>query len=424
MRILRRLGALILLALLGLVMNFAATFVDSPALRQHAAQGLNMLREAGATPQAVGGFAISQADNFSSVLILKTAAYTGAESRLARTLGGFRVDLPAAMGEDAWDAFCRYADGRQSPTGGLSYTRYWHGYTLPLRLLLSLTTLSNVQMLLLFAQLALSGAILAMLGRRAPGLIAPFLCAFFLMMPPVTGTCLQFAPVTLLMLAGCALLLLWPALAGEWAFFAALGMATCYLDLLTFPTVTLSFSLTLALALGLGEGLRGRALARRSVVCAAAWGMGYAGMWAAKWALIALLLPLGASGVWAQLALRLSARSGSLSFSRAGALLENLRLITGKTALRAVLLLGTLAALLPRPRRAAPRALCLLWPALLPVLFMLATANHIHDHPYFTYRNLAGTVFAALATVSLALHPAGSGERKDDGATDLLRQGL
>ena len=41
-------------------------------------------------------------------------------------------------------------------------------------------------------------------------------------------------------------------------------------------------------------------------------------------------------------------------------------------------------------------------PLLAPVLWMLLTANHVYDHDYYTYRNLAGAAFAALSALAAA----------------------
>ena len=396
------------LALAAVLMNYAAGFVDGGRMRENARQGAAMLCEQGATPELTGGFKTSQADNYTSVLILKTAAYTGAEPPLWRALGGYRTDLRPAEGEDAWAAFCRVADGRESPTGGLSYSRYWHGYTLPLRLLLSVFNLANIQMLLLFCQYALTGACLLLLEKRGLSRFAPaLLAALFLMMPPATGLCLQYAPVSLLSLSACCLLLLARARIARAvslpAFFAAVGVLTCYFDLMTFPTVTLAFPLALEIAL---RGKERRAFLH-AAACAAAWGAGFALMWAFKWGLNALVFgPAYAAGVKSQIALRISSASGGARFTRLQALGQNLALVLAKPAYLAALAASAAACLAcglrSRARTDASALFALLVPLLAPVLWMLLTANHVYDHDYYTYRNLAGAAFAALSALTAA----------------------
>ena len=403
-------AALTLLALVlcCILANFAATFIDTPRLRANAAQGVAMLGEQGATPELTGGFKSSQPDNYTSVLILKTAAYTGAESRLMRTFGGFRTDMPTPEGGDAWAAFCTYADGTESPTGGLSYSRYWHGYILPLRILLCFFNTANIQMLLLALQGLLCGCLLLLLQKRRVLRLAPgFFAAFFVMMPSVTGLCLQYAPVTLLMLISCCLLLA----AEDWirsfcgfpAFFAAVGLMTSYLDLLTFPMITISFPLAMLIALQLDEGRSGTALLKDSVLCILAWGIGFAGMWAFKWLLNMLVFGSGyTGGIAGQIALRMSSSSHGTSYSRLGMLLRNFNVILAKSSYLLILLLAGLASLAASLRRGRPdpRALLLLLPAAIPIVWMLLTTNHIYDHTYYTYRNIAGFLFACFALLS------------------------
>ena len=69
-------AALLLLAavLLAIACNTAAFLIDTPALRENAAQAAAMLGEQQAVPELVGGFKSAQLDNYTSVLIVKTAA--------------------------------------------------------------------------------------------------------------------------------------------------------------------------------------------------------------------------------------------------------------------------------------------------------------------------------------------------------------
>ncbi len=398
------------LVALAILMNLVAVFIDTPRMRENASQGAAMLRDEGATPQMVGGFKTSQPDNYTSVLILKTAAYTGGEPLLFRVFGGYRTDLSPAEGEDAWSAFCRVADGRDSPTGGLSYSRYWHGYTLPLRLLFCFFNLSNIEMLLYFAETALMAAVLLLMQRRGllrllPGLFG----AWFVMMPAIQGLCLQYAPVTLLALAACCLLLFRreavDSAVSVPVFFAAVGLLTSYYDLLTYPTVTLAFPLVFEIALRRKTGESAARTLRVATYSAFAWGAGFAGMWAFKWAVNLLVFPIGAGGILSQIRLRVSNRSHGKAYSRTEALWRNASLIFTKSSSLAVLALSGAASLFSglsggRKKQPDPGCLVYLIPALLPVLWMLFTANHVWDHHYYTYRNLCGAIFACMAMLT------------------------
>lgn len=408
--------ALLAAAVLAVVCNTAAFLIDTPAMRENAAQAVAMLGEQQAVPELVGGFRSAQLDNYTAVLIVKTAAYVGHEPLAQKALGGYRRDVPAQDGQSEWEAYACYADEGTEPVGGLNYSRYWHGYTLPLRLLLCVLNLSNIQMLLLFAQLALLMCVLLLLARRGLAALIPgFFTAWFLMMPAALGICLQYAPVSLLTLAACAALLAGhqriDGFIGLPAFFALIGMATSYLDLLTFPLVSLGYPLVLLLSLRLSGRADGRRLFTEALVCCAAWGVGWAGMWALKWLLNALAF--GAAyvfeSIFSQTLLRLSADSDGMSISRLDALRVNADVLLGKRSYQLLIAAGALASLLAglrgarRSGRVALRreALALVLPLGLSALWFLVLANHTYQHYYFAYRALTIAFLALFALLAL-----------------------
>lgn len=424
-KLIRACLALLATVALCIAMNAAACFIDTPAMRQNAAQGTAMLGQEGSVPELVGGFKSAQLDNFTAVLIVKTAAYTGPETLLQRTFGGLRTDLPASDGQSEWEAFCTYADGSQSPTGGLSYTRYWHGYTLPLRLLLCVLNVANIQMLLDYVQWALCIAVFILASRRIPAILPALLGAFFLLMPSATGVCLQYAPVTLLALTGCLLLLAADRQIGEAigmpAYFALLGLAANYFDLLTFPLVSLGFPLAVLMALRLERRERSaRQMFAELFVCGLCWGLGYGGMWALKWLLSAAAFGMDRLyGIFEQVALRVSTESNGESYSRLSGLMRCIRVIADKPAYLLVCGMTLLACCAVPARRALaarragqpvcpdPRALLLLLAALVPLLWCVAMANHCYDHAFFAYRNLTMTALSAFTAITYIISPSG-----------------
>lgn len=415
--IVRAIALIALAMLLCACMNLAAPLVDTKAMRDHAWQGALMLGEQESTPQLVGGFKSAQLDNYTGVLILKTAAYVGQEPWLQRAFGGLRVDMPAAEGESAWQAYCNYEFGESAPDGSLiHYARYWHGYMLPLRLLLCVFDLANLQMLLYFAQAALFAAVLVSLHRRGlRALIPGFFLSFFLMMPAATGVCIQYAPVSFLTLTACLLILRGSekircaiTLPG---FFALAGLLTNYFDLLTAPLVTLLFPLVLLECLHIKKGDSLRELALLMIACCAAWAAGYGFMWMSKWLLNCLVYGLGHLGnIFRQAALRTSTAA---AYTRLDVVLRNLNVILGKKSYLILIAATGLATIAPSARALIsrrgvtlnPRACILLLPMLLPIAWYIVLANHSYDHTYFTYRTAVPAVLSAFAFAALILTP-------------------
>lgn len=412
-RTLRGTIVLLIAVVLCVCANIAAFTIDTKDMRDHAWQGCLMFGEQKSQPQTVGGFLSSQLDNFTCVLLLKTAAYTGEESLLEKAFGGYRIDMPAADDQSYWDAYCNYEFGEIAPEGSrIFYARYWHGYTLPLRLALCVLDVANLQMLLYFAQLTLMIAVLHLMNRRALGSLIPgFFLAYFLMMPFSTSVCLQYVPVSMLMLLSCVCILLADERIDKAVslpvFFALLGILTNYFDLLTFPLVTLGFPLVMELALALRRGESAKQLFVQTVLCGVCWALGYGGMWALKWLLTAGVFGPGVlESIFAQIGLRTSDNAGSIS--RMAVLMKNISVMLAKKSYLLVIGAMVLAALAPAARtllsrralKADLRSLILLLPALAVCLWILVMANHAHDHTYFTYRNLTVAVFAGMALIA------------------------
>ena len=183
--------ALLLAVSLCLAMSLTAFLIDTPAMREHAEQAVDLLGYESASPEIVGGFASSRLDNYTAVLILKTAAYIGDDPLPRMAFSGLRTDLPPQEDQTDWEAYATYSDAVPSPNN-VPYSRYWHGYTFTLRLLLCLFTFTNLQMLLLFAQTALLlWTVLLMVRRGLQQLIPAFAVSWFFMSPPALGLCLQ-----------------------------------------------------------------------------------------------------------------------------------------------------------------------------------------------------------------------------------------
>lgn len=396
-------------------MNMLAPLIDTPAMRVHAAEGVDMIYGQGATPQLVGGFKSAQLDNYTAALMVKTAAYTGREALLRRMFGGYRVD---ALGEDGgqdWGTFCTYVPGESVSAGIIHYERYWHGYTLPLRLALCVMNLANIQMVLLFVQMVLMLDVLRLMEKRGLRAWIPgFGVAVFLQMPFATGICLQYVPVTLLTFAACEAVLRYEEAIrrgiGLGAFFALLGILTNYADLLTAPLVVLGFPLVLLMLTALRSGKSAGELLQCCVLSCAAWGVGYGGMWLFKGLIDGLVFGSRAvTDMLNQVKLRVSTDADGEIISRLEALRVNLGVILDKQAYR-LLLAGTALGGLyravaftgkagKRPRLVRPdvRALALLVPAAVVLLWHVVMANHTYQHYYFTYRNWTVCVLAGYA---------------------------
>ena len=402
-----------------LISNMVQVFIDSPEMRDHTSAGVDIIFQQEASPTLIGGFSSARLDNYTSCLILKTAGYVGPETFFQKAFGGLRVDLPITEDVDGWGAFCTYATGYESPTGGLSYSRYWHGYILPLRLLLTATTFTNIQMLFYGLVLLLTLALfLSLYKNHLSSLILPFALALFIMMPSALGICIQYVPVTIICLLSCLILSgcyervrTFP---GNAVFFGITGLLTCYYDLLTFPMITLCMPLVILIQQMIIR--KESRLLTRVLCCIIGWCIGYFGIWVLKFILnIFLYGSYDAMNVIRQIKLRVSTRSNGASFSRLDALYSNIFVLLGKDLYKFLLFAFTVYEIIHvfqsirrNTFQIKPVAFLFLIPGLIPILWMLFTSNHIYDHFYYTYRNLGGTIFAIVAFLETLSFPAQS----------------
>jgi len=169
------------------------------------------------------------------------------------------------------------------------YGKYWHGYLVTLRPLLTVMDYGKIRILNGIMLGILFVITLILLTRRLPiGITLCFLVALFMVHSGIIPWSLQFSTcyyitlVSMIALLGCR----W--LTATWhrslLCFFAIGSSTAFFDFLTTPMMTLGVPLTVML-------LKDEKICRMRFVLAlcAAWFLGYGLMWASKWLMAYLL---------------------------------------------------------------------------------------------------------------------------------------
>lgn len=355
--------------------------------------------------QLLPGYRSTQLDNSTDAAMLLAAVH---ESDLPLTV---QVAQSFRYGSDA-NAFGTLLSYGQSGTEGLStisIARYWHGYLVFLKPLLCFFSYLDIRMLLSLVQGCLMAAVIAGLCRRGLAALVPaFLLALLAITPFATALSLQFSTVLCTFLCAMLALLYLPektfAGHGLALLFVMVGMATSYVDYLTYPIASFGMPMILCLFLFPLDGWK--AQAKRFFLCGLCWCLGYFGMWAGKWVIAGMFG--NEVWFWPNLWAKISERSSDVSGDQALSYGMVLRSIVGVFCKRAYLLAFLAASLLWLAarvrRRRLPRAcrkgrsplLALLSViALLPFAWYLCTQNHSYNHAFFTSRALCVTLFAA-----------------------------
>lgn len=306
------------------------------------------------------------------------------------------------------------------------YLRYWHGSAALMRILHLFWDIQTVYRFhgILMAALCLV-LVLLLVKHNLRGEAAGFLLSMILVSVWYVPLCLEYTYAFLCMLAA-SLLGVWLALRGResWfgGFFLVTGMVTVYFDFLTAETLSLTVPLLLILRVWSRQGKTGGQMWARSVQCGAAWGAGYLGMWAMKWALASLVLgenvmPFVRSHVTERLS---GAVAGIRITGNAGLdmILLNLRKLFpfeyGLSGAVLFMAFQFLAVFLPvftgrvvRKTEIRPSKAALFFAlSLLPYVRFLILRNHSYIHSFFTYRALAASALAVCCLVLELVEPA------------------
>ena len=192
----------------------------------------------------------------------------------------------------AMNTLVRYIKEGDEPIE-IEYSRYWHGYLIYLKPLLSIVSLSTIKLLNMTLQLVLYSLMIILLYDRIGFMYA---AAF-------TGAVLVLNPVTILLsmqndiiiyiasIASIILLLFNDKMKSRKSrycyLFLYIGISVAFLDFLTYPAVSIGIPLIIYILLN-KENIRDYLLDMAAL--SASWLLGYAGMWIGKWVLSDLFL--------------------------------------------------------------------------------------------------------------------------------------
>lgn len=350
-------------------------------------------------------------DNFTDSIMLQVASYSGDESVFEKAACSYYWRV---SGMSPVPSFLRLHSAAESTASRVSYARYWHGYQVVLRPLLTMFNYGQIRLINLAFQTVLLAVLLVIIGKRMPLCSVPFMFLILFLTPTANYKSLQYSSMYYIMLCAVLILLLFcdriqtiQGGNGVYYFFLLLGMVTAYMDFLTFPTISLTVPLCLFCVIRQTES--GASLARTIrllLFCCVSWAAGYAGMWAGKW-LIAFANQ-GPSFI-ETLSDVMSVRSSTvvgIEITRFDAVLDELKELAGNKALFAAAFAYGIGQIVMgirgKPAFKKMCAVCIpyILVAVIPLAWTMFMANHTRTHT-FTFRNLAPCVFALLTATSL-----------------------
>ena len=339
----------------------------------------------------------SKLDNYTDAIMLLTASNPNNENVWHAAINAERFSTSNTPVKAILDV---YGDGLENPDSIL-YARYWHGYLLFLKPLLMVFGYGQIREIMMFVQLGLFALLLVMLSRRNIKLTVPVFLMWIFLNPVITMLSLQFNTVLIITLIAM-LMIVWSSEKNIiedmyiWSvFFMIIGVATSYFDLLTYPLLTLGGPLVLWLVFNFSE--RFWSNMKNLVQLSFFWGFGYGGMWVLKWIIGDLITGENVIGdAVKQVIYRTSAVTED-SVVTISQLVHELQYSARQyTWILAIVLLVVyfIWRVLKTRKLNINMLVSFLVISIFPVVWYLAMRNHSFIHHWFTYRELAISIYA------------------------------
>lgn len=234
--------------------------------------------------------------------------------------------------------------------------------------------------------------------------VLPVILMVTVLNPAVLPLSLQFSWVYFCGLLGAIAVLCMkdPAFRGRYLYlFLSVGMITSYLDLLTYPLITLGLPLVLLLLREQEQSTKARIFL--VLKAGVSWVTGYAVMWIGKWILVSTF---GQKNIVAEITGKITQRTalvgeGAESLSIDGVLFRNIQVLLKWPYLLAAFLFlvfciyfransGEKKVVGKQFYRGIPYLIIMM----IPIMWFVLLANHSWEHYWFTYRELSVSVLA------------------------------
>lgn len=316
--------------------------------------------------------------------------------------------IPAFSGEAASMTDLLRSNLETDDPNSISYSdRYWHGYLIVLKPLLSVFSFAEIRILNMSIQLLLVCMCVVLFVKRGiEKYCIPFLLAVLVINPISSALCMTYAIVySIMLLSTCSILCICTIDSNISAVdntdmncfrvFLWTGMATSFFDYLTFPLVSWGIPLITLWVLKRKFTTQNTKIINNLFICSIIWGFGYAGMWVSKWILSEILTGHNAfSEAINMVHYRLSGDTSvvGIESSLKNVLYLNFAQVVNKVAIYGVIVFSVVFFFLFVSGKVTlsikPDVLVLAAVGIVPVLWYTLVRNHSAIHFWMTHRKL------------------------------------
>lgn len=192
---------------------------------------------------------------------------------------------------DINDDFIEMVEGNKE--ANQEYLRYWHGSMAIIRPMLTVFNIEQIYILNTSVMFGLIIFLLYILIKEHKSLAVAFVIGLIIIAIPFVPACLEYSWTFMVMLIVSILGIKIEKNKPNWlgALFLITGMLTCFLDFLSTEIVTLFIPVLFIMAIRNKEGRLTLKNAFLFIIkMSILWGIGYIGMWLAKWCLASIVL--------------------------------------------------------------------------------------------------------------------------------------
>ncbi len=278
---------LILAALTGALLLTGAYMLPVNQIDYHVRISADIIEEEGSYPRLSEIFT-SQLDNYTDSIMLLEAANNSVISPLIDAMNAPRGYIEEHRPNEVLTA--HYIDEVEFDRT-ITYPRYWHGYQIFLKPLLTIVDYSTIRIINGIVQLIFVILTCYLLVRKKQKkAIIPYMLSYGMLMPLALAKSLQFSTCFYVFTVGCIFMLILPA--NKWKekscfIFLYCGILTAYFDLLTYPITT--FGVPMIFYLLLAETDSPESKIRAIIQNGLFWCIGFGCMWAGKWVIGSLI---------------------------------------------------------------------------------------------------------------------------------------
>lgn len=266
---------------LGLILLIMAYRLPIDNINLHLQESVSVFEREGTYPELVG-WCTSNLDNWTDAIMLLSAGYSGNETVLEKALTVF---TERSVDKDPVESFKEYYSENKNSFIE-PYPRYWHGYLIFLKPLLSIMSYDEIRIINHYFQMFIAVILLLILQKkRYNEYIIPVLLLLGSLPFLSTAYSLQYSSVYYVAMIGTIILLLkyseWQDSGKIFIFFLILGSVTNYFDLLTYPLFT--FGIPICFYFCMKQGNKLIYFLKDLATYGFSWFLGYGGMWMGKW---------------------------------------------------------------------------------------------------------------------------------------------